>query len=1293
MMTNIPQKGGSPVLEYADLAEYVERAKAQDECAFTYLYEKTCLMVYNIACTMLQDEEEAKDVVSEVYIRVFRHIASLEDNRSFIRWLIVITQRVCQDHKTKWDNLPDSIERITDLEDPNDLIAEWQQKETLRTVMQSLIRQLPQAQQRAIYCVYFKQLSVAQTAALEDCSVNTILSRLYYARNTLRRAILAEEKRTGDKYHLPVATAALSALMALPQVGFTLSPEEAAKILVSVFTALGVQYAGEKAPPIVTIVQEDDNGKRRSILIKLRPIFLGFLAVFGLTMAILLIGLGYTHGRRTQAQEVPMPADATVSPEATPTAEGTASPPPKTAPTEPQTISVNGISYTYTVENASATITAAELDANADRSAMESLVIPATLDGWRVTAIGAHAFSDNPDIASLYLPEGLETIGQYAFYGCPKLTAVSLPNSLRKIDQWSFAYCKALPEIDLPEGLETIGGMAFMHCDAMYKVTLPESLTFMDYQVFGFNNTISTIHLPAALRLDLNKDPAFSRMTGLREITVSPDNPQLCAVDGVLYSKEMDVLVMYPAERPDSHFTVPETVTRIGNFALPGKHMTSITLPQGLQKIGGWCFSYNSSLRQVTIPASVSAIGANAFGAEHLEEIRVEENSEFYRTENGVLYDRAMTRLICYPAAKPDLTYTIPDTVKTLAPYAICQNPYITQISMGDSVTTLNTHSISTLPALTALRLSDNIKNLPAYSIQDNDSITEYVMPKNLSSIDKSALQSCAKLVRVVFQGDSISYSPSLKILLQNKNCVFAYPGTATGWTEEYWTSNYNMEPYALPSETPTRVEPTEPQTASINGIIYTYTVANGTAAITAAEPDPTASETAMAELLVPAKLDGWPVTAIGSYAFASNESIRTLILQAPLSEIGTYAFNGCSALTSARFPDTLQKIGDHAFGNCSSLEALSLPEGLTHIGLSAFAKCTALPAITFPDSLIEIGANILQGNDKITRLHLPAQVKIGVTDNAAPAFADMPALQAITVDPANPQLCAVDGVLYTKDKQVLLAYPNDKPGAAFTIPASVKRIGQSAIASRHLISLILNSGLEEIDNYAFNACTKLTSIHIPASVTYIRPNAFGAPALTEITVADSSRDYRSVDGILYNKDMTELLRYPAAKPGSAFTIPDGVTTIISSAFCGTAQLQSLSMSDSVRKIDPYALSEMPSLTSLRLSDSITYLSDRALAANDRITTYTMPKQLTAIEKTALQSCPRLTCIQFQGNAISYNWSIIISLQNKDCVLTYPRYATGWSDAYWRKHYALVPYDQPTAEEPTSPIPQDAPNS
>ncbi|MBQ8276551.1 MAG: RNA polymerase sigma factor [Clostridia bacterium] len=82
------------------LIDYIEKAKLGDEDAFAKIFKETHSMVYNIACASIKNTEEAKDVVSEVYIRVFRHLPTLRDSHSFIRWLTVITHNVCTDHLT-----------------------------------------------------------------------------------------------------------------------------------------------------------------------------------------------------------------------------------------------------------------------------------------------------------------------------------------------------------------------------------------------------------------------------------------------------------------------------------------------------------------------------------------------------------------------------------------------------------------------------------------------------------------------------------------------------------------------------------------------------------------------------------------------------------------------------------------------------------------------------------------------------------------------------------------------------------------------------------------------------------------------------------------------------------------------------------------------------------------------------------------------------------------------------------------------------------------------------------------
>ena len=144
-----------------ELLECITRAQANDEEAFAQLYKKTHLMVYNIACAEMHDTEEAKDIVSEVYIRVFRHLSSLRDPHSFIRWLTIITHNVCADHINNKSFTAELPEAISDggNEKFNNEIEEWHAHEALHATFEKLLHLLPEAQQRAVQYVYFNQLS------------------------------------------------------------------------------------------------------------------------------------------------------------------------------------------------------------------------------------------------------------------------------------------------------------------------------------------------------------------------------------------------------------------------------------------------------------------------------------------------------------------------------------------------------------------------------------------------------------------------------------------------------------------------------------------------------------------------------------------------------------------------------------------------------------------------------------------------------------------------------------------------------------------------------------------------------------------------------------------------------------------------------------------------------------------------------------------------------------------------------------------------------------------------------
>ena len=181
------------------------------------------------------------------------------------------------------------------------------------------------------------------------------------------------------------------------------------------------------------------------------------------------------------------------------------------------------------------------------------------------------------------------------------------------------------------------------------------------------------------------------------------------------------------------------------------------------------------------------------------------------------------------------------------------------------------------------------------------------------------------------------------------------------------------------------------------------------------------------------------------------------------------------------------------------------------------------------------------------------------------------------------------------------------------TIPNSVTRIGDSAFnGCTSLNSVTIPNSVESLGDYAFYGCTSLTNVTIPNSVTSIGDYAFQACAgLTAIEVEGLNSVYSSLEGVLLNKSRTELIRCPGGKAGS-YTVPNGVTSIESSAFFGCT-----------------------SLTSVTIPNSVTSIGFNAFQACAGLTSVTIGNSVTRIEGEAFSGCTGLTGVYFQGNAAS----------------------------------------------------------
>jgi hypothetical protein len=231
--------------------------------------------------------------------------------------------------------------------------------------------------------------------------------------------------------------------------------------------------------------------------------------------------------------------------------------------------------------------------------------------------------------------------------------------------------------------------------------------------------------------------------------------------------------------------------------------------------------------------------------------------------------------------------------------------------------------------------------------------------------------------------------------------------------------------------------------------------------------------------VVIPSTISGLPVTAIGDFAFVNRSKLTTITIPSGITSIGMDAFAGCIALTSVTIPDTVSKLGEAMLASCDGLISVTIGNGITSIEANDFAQCRSL-------------ASVVMGN--------------GVRSINAAAFA----------------LC--------------LSLTN------VVLPNTLTNIGAGAFAFCSLTNVALPDGLLSIGGLVFANCTNLTSIIIPKSVTNIGLGAFNSCiSLAAIGVDTLNPMYSSVDGILFNKTQTELIRYPPARAGR-YWVPSGVT-------------------------------------------------------------------------------------------------------------------------------------------------------
>ena len=448
-------------------------------------------------------------------------------------------------------------------------------------------------------------------------------------------------------------------------------------------------------------------------------------------------------------------------------------------------------------------------------------------------------------------------------------------------------------------------------------LTSPHSRYFSSLPGYGSSSynwgeeSVATYSYKVETDSDTGKDYA--------SITGYTGNPSVLAIPETLdgYTVKKIAKSAFAKKTSLKAVTIPDTVTAIGTFAFDGcTNLSDVSLSKNLQKLGVHAFRDCKSLIEIEIPKSleevVSFSGSGPSGGPFcnsgLTSVTFEAGTDkvvgelfwdAYNLENVALLD-TMTTIgdSAFYGCKSLREIKLPNKLTEIVRWAFKDCTALESIDIPDTVTKIGTRAFSGCNSLAAVKLSEKLKTIPSYAFNGCSSLTAIKLPENLNSIEANA-----------FQGSGLQ--------------AVTIPASCAAVGSNAFAGCKGLATVTLQQGVKT---------------IGSYCFNGCTALENIAIPD--------------------TVESIGGYAFYDCDTLSKVVIPNSVTSLGSYIFANCEKLSDVKLGTGLTAIPQYAFYECPALKSISIPYRVTTIGTKAFANCTGFTEITIPQSVTSISSD-----------------------------------------------------------------------------------------------------------------------------------------------------------------------------------------------------------------------------------------------------------------------------------------------------------------------------------------------